>query len=83
MADWKPGRLDLHATPVAWGDFGFAKAMDTTTKPAEKVVILTLSQIEDRSGNRVDLDLALSPSLAVQVSQALHSAGTEAMGEVH
>lgn len=83
MADWKPEGIDLHATPVAWDNFGFVKAMDTAKKPAEKVVILHLKKIDDRSGNPVDLPLALSPSLAVQVSQALHTAGIEAMGEVH
>ena len=68
--------------PVKSGNFGFAKAIDHTA-PRLKVVILQIRDVEDRYGQKVNLDLALPPDVAIDMSRQLYSAGTETSGAVH
>ena len=82
MADWKPDDIEFFAMPVKSGNFGFAKAIDHTA-PGRKVVILQIRDVEGRYGEKVSLDLALPPDVAIDMSRQLYSAGTETSGDVH
>ena len=68
--------------PVESGNFGFAKAIDHTAT-GRKAVILQIRDVEDRYGQKVNLDLALPPDVAIDMSRQLYSAGTETSGDVH